>query len=425
VKNYLLILGLVGATAAHAAAPHQKVVVKADVGIDRSKSPPRVVVRLAFYDGTPQPENIITDRILKVNDQVKSTDSYTLRRGKETISLEEVKLRNYDSDEQTAGAVELVPKENLKADADYCIEVKPSVWHFVAGVTPPSEECCKVSKDELKTELEYATHRELKNKAELKSGSTAGAGSLRYTYNYDSPLSQYPSWLHFEALAKSAFNLRSEDRTKYFNSLVAQVSGFYVNSWNAPTVFGGNSDQRKSPYYVGISGNLESDQTFSTVDSTAGLQLRTFVRNPITDLFYLLLVHGDAKTTEAGIKPRFELGYAYVDHIKQGVDTHSGNERLTAGFSWWMPILRNQGLRPLISDRVVDADFLIDLGGIYDIEKTRFTNTTTLSFEVHWRKALEHASDKDPAFTLSYAQGKATPTFKNFDAFLAGVKLPF
>ncbi len=90
-----------------------------------------------------------------------------------------------------------------------------------------------------------------------------------------------------------------------------------------------------------------------------------------------------------------------------------------------MPILRNQGLRPLISDRVVDADFLIDLGGIYDIEKTRFTNTTTLSFEVHWRKALEHASDKDPAFTLSYAQGKATPTFKNFDAFLAGVKLPF
>jgi|ERR1051325_5937101 hypothetical protein len=423
MKNSLLVLGLVTTTFVHAAT-HESIVVKTGVGIDRTKKPPRVVIELTFHD--EKTGNIITDRILKVDSHVKSSDSYVLKAGKKPVSLEEVRLRNYDSSDETAGAIQLVPKENLKADADYCIEVKPNVWHFVNGVTPPVvKDCVKVTKEEIKTELEYADHRELKNKVEFKSsGSSVAAGSVRYTYNYDSPLSQYPSWWHFEALGKADFNLLSEDRAKYFNSIVGQVSGFYVNSWTTPWGDKAQIDQRQSPYYVGLSGNVESDQKFETVDSTVGIQVRSFVKNPVTDFLYGLMVFGEAKN-EAGIKPRFELGYAYVGHIKESMDTHSGSNRFTGTFSWWVPVLRNQGFSPLVRDRVADVDFQIEVGGIYDIEKSELTDTTNLSLDIHWRKALEKASDKDPSFTLSYAQGKATPTFKHFDAFLAGLKIPF
>ena len=57
---------------------------------------------------------------------------------------------------------------------------------------------------------------------------------------------------------------------------------------------------------------------------------------------------------------------------------------------------------------------------IYDIKDGKFFVENKLSVE------LTPAGDKKKAsFILTYANGKATPTFQNVDTILAGLKLPF
>jgi len=57
---------------------------------------------------------------------------------------------------------------------------------------------------------------------------------------------------------------------------------------------------------------------------------------------------------------------------------------------------------------------------IYDLVKGQFLVEEKISFEI------TPATDKNKAsFVLTYANGKATPTFKNVNTILAGIKLPF
>jgi hypothetical protein len=64
---------------------------------------------------------------------------------------------------------------------------------------------------------------------------------------------------------------------------------------------------------------------------------------------------------------------------------------------------------------------LIDVTPIYDIQKSEGFVEEKLSLEI----MPETNTGKKPAFVLSYANGKATPTFTNVNTFLAGLKLPW
>ena len=86
-----------------------------------------------------------------------------------------------------------------------------------------------------------------------------------------------------------------------------------------------------------------------------------------------------------------------------------------------MPIARGWKVPDIIYKGSFDADFLIDIETIYDPVEAKFFNNSKLTLDFH----SQVNPDKSPAFTLTYAQGKATPTFKHFDAFLAGLKIPF
>ncbi len=151
----------------------------------------------------------------------------------------------------------------------------------------------------------------------------------------------------------------------------------------------------------------------------------SYIKNPLTTFLHgnvVKLLQGK-ELKEAGVAPYLFFSYDYVDHLKQGVSTATGNERLRADFSWSLPLLRGFEFPKTlgVTQQVFDADFLADVEVIYDFHSSKLMDNTKLTLEFR----PEMAADKAPSFTLTYARGKATPTFKNFDALLAGMKIPF
>jgi hypothetical protein len=279
-------------------------------------------------------------------------------------------------------------------------------------------------------ETEYRKMRTLANKFEVQEGSAPGAFSARATYRWNNPFGS-ADWLHIEALGKADIDFRSKEKTKYFNSIVLQLSGFYIGEFprrppeqkrdlSVPLEVELPKQQYTIPYEFGFSGSVQSDRTADTVDSTGGVSLRAYISNPLTDALYRLFVP-NINDTERGLAPCLDVGYKYVGHIKQGVDTGTGSQRFTADLYWSMPIARGWKVPEMIYKGTFDADFLIDIETVYDPINSKFFNNSKLTLDFH-----SHVNpDKSPAFTLTYAQGKATPTFEHFDALLAGIKIPF
>ena len=263
----------------------------------------------------------------------------------------------------------------------------------------------------------------MQNKIEFLNGTTVGAGSIRATYRYDSPPSE--NWLHVEALGKADFNFRSQEKTEYFNSIVGQISAFYVSRWTfgsqrVPELPNEVIPTYAIPYHFGLNATVESDQTFQTVDATGGLSFVAYVNNPVTDALHKLFVP-KIDELEAGVAPKLKFGYDYVNHVKQGVDAGTGSQRLTAELYWSMAVARGWKLPEIIYKDGFDADLVFDVETVYDLEMGKFFNNSKVSLDFH----STVNPDKSPSFTLTYAQGKATPTYKHFDAFLAQLKIPF
>ena len=397
---------------------------KTIIGVEQGVVPPRMVIRLNFLDAKDKP---VRDAVLVVTGDLTKSSSYTLlAKGKngqtKAVEIEKVILRN--NNDQFAGEVDVFPKGELSADATYTIQPKPDIWKLKTGYALTAEEGpIAISGPNIKLAHEEIANRALQNKVEFLNGSAVGAGSVRATYTYDSPLAV--DWLHVEALGKADFDLRSQDKTKYFNSIVGQLSAFYASKWffgaqSVPELPGEVIPRSAIPYHLGLNGTLESDQTFETVDATAGLSFVAYVNNPITDVLRKLFVP-KIDELEKGVAPKFKFGYDYVGHVKQGVDAGTGSQRLTADLYWSMPVARGWKLPEIIYKDAFDADFLVDVETVCDVEKGRFFDNSKLSLDFH----SQVKPDKSPSFTLTYAQGKATPTFKHFDAFLAGVKMPF
>ncbi|HWY52651.1 MAG TPA: hypothetical protein VNW72_14335 [Chthoniobacterales bacterium] len=395
---------------------HTKTIIGVDDG--------RIVIRLNFFDADNKQ---VRDAVLVVTDELTQTAAYTLlakdKDGKsQTVQIEKVVLRN--NSPQFAGGVDIFPKGNLSADTTYTIQPKPGLWKLKPGYSLTAEETpLPVSGPNIKLAAEEIKNRALQNKIEFLNGSAVGAGSARATYLYDSPLSA--EWLHVEALGKADFDFRSQDKTKYFNSIVGQLSAFYASKWTfgsqpTPEFPGETMPSGAIPYHIAINGSVESDQTFNTVDATGGVSFVAYANNPITDALHKIFVP-NIDALEAGVAPKFKFGYDYVGHVKNGVDTGTGSERLTADVYWSMAVARGWKLPDFLYKDGFDADFIVDVETVYAFEKGKFFDNSKLTLDFH----SQLKPDKSPSLTFTYAQGKATPTFKHFDALLAGVKFPF
>lgn len=419
--QWLLMIGLIVAAVTQLWAADKLLHIKTIVGVEQ-KGPPRLVIRLNLFDAN---EKQSREPVIIVTDELTQPDSYTvLAKGKDAkpVAIEKVVPRN--SDGHFAGGVDLFPTGDLSTDATYTVLPKPGVWKLRPGYTLSRVEApLAVSGPNIKLAHEEIKNRALQNKVEFLNGSVIGAGSARATYTYDRP--RDTDWLRIEAVGKADFDFRSEDKTKYFNSVVGQLSAFYVSKWvlateSVPELPGEVVPRYAIPYHVGLSSSVESDQTFRTVDLTTGLTFVAYANNLVTDVLHSLLVPR-IDELEAGVAPKFKFGYDYVGHVKEGVDAGTGNHRVTADFYWSMPVGRGWKLPEFIYKERFDADFLVDVETVYDLQKGRFFDNSKLTLDFH----SQVNSDKSPAFTLTYAQGKATPTFKHFDALLAGLKVPF
>jgi hypothetical protein len=415
IRRSLLIAALTTAlSSVRLVAAGSDIEFRVVTGIVRVPQPPRIEFRLqALKKGKPC--EIVWDAAARSESSyhvwAKTTDN-------EKWHEIPFKVRQINLDEDSVGYVELTTTVTIESASSYKVTIDPRAQLRVVGATQPvvpNIDGYLIKGDDIKRDEAYLDLRNLSPKFEIMAGNGAGNGSFLLRYglraNETDPYAG-------EVLAKGDFNFRSEDRNKYFDNLTGQIRGYYSSDWGDP------SSAWCGYFQVGLNGKVESDQVFDNVDGSAGVSVYLRVKNPLTTALHQLLV---PKINEAGTAPLVVLGYEGVTHIEQDQSKNTGNHRLTGDFYWSMPVARNLkvpsgwGTDKLFDTRVFEIDFLMDIQTVYDIDNSKFTNNSKLVLDFH----AQSADDKSPSFTLTYAQGKATPTFQHFDAFLAGFKVPF
>jgi hypothetical protein len=188
---------------------------------------------------------------------------------------------------------------------------------------------------------------------------------------------------------------------------VAEFDLFHAYNWE----FGDETALEQGHAEFGIASRFESDRDFDNMNVTAGLAYQTYFKNRVTSALHHLVA-----PREAGVAPLFVFAYDYVGHISQSEETpDTGNQRLRAGFYWSLPLFREVRL-PFLD--LADGEFLVAAEALYDVEQGMFTDNTKLTLDLR-----QHTEKKDGwSYNVTYARGRATPTYKNFDAVLFGIK---
>jgi hypothetical protein len=282
--------------------------------------------------------------------------------------------------------------------------------------------------EHLALDQDFVRPRGLQNKLELLGGTGGGNGSFRYTYRANEVRGR--GWLNIEGLLKGDFNFLSDNKDKYFNSVIGEVKLFYPFRWNFPGTDPDKSDATARFSEIDVHMRLESDQTFDNADKVIGTSVGTYIKNPVSKLlssYYLL--NGFTKADEATVSPLLVVGYDYVSELKseddpdeiEKLDTHAGNHRFRSAFVWSMPLGRNVDLGFLGIGRPIDADALFELAGLYDFRADKFLDQTRVSLNINPRTGGKLRT----VYTLSWERGKAAPTFHDVHALLAGLKVNF
>lgn len=404
------------------AAPKIKPVV--DYGKDTHFTPPKIVMHIFFKD---EQGHFVP---IKWQGLATKAQSYhvtqTLNQTKTPVAI----------DPPTGGAPSggLVKSITLtftappNKDATYSVVIDPGViiLSTAAGDVPFNDKLPEPPKGQLPLELEFLGDKNFENKVELAGGTGGGILSARVSYSVNSKVKNIESFQRYgwEFMAKADINLLESERENYFNSIVGQARLFGLG------VFNENNPTFSGYFDLGANATVESDQKFSVIDNAAGVSSVLRLKNPVTttvqEVVDSLARPFDSESKRAGLAPVLIVGYDYVNHVKENENTNTGNNRGKLNFYWTLHILEKQQVPFYPTSTGYDADFVIAVETIYDFDKSAFHNNSKLSLDISPHKELgENPDAKSPSFTLTYAQGKATPTYKQFDAFLAGLKIPF
>ncbi|MEN3368460.1 MAG: hypothetical protein V7609_603 [Verrucomicrobiota bacterium] len=248
----------------------------------------------------------------------------------------------------------------------------------------------------------------------------SGAGGAILSGKIDARLGRViKDQIYINATASADISIEGTDPKKYFNSIIGQVNATYVLPNKDYFIIGHGSPE------FGLVGRIESDKEFKTINGTLGLGVWFTVDNGITRAIGNAIYIGRrVEIDPPNHAPAVWLSYDYVGKLKNddaGSTYQTGNNRFKANLYWPLWIAHGWDLTAGIVDSKYSLRLLIDVTPIYDIQKSRGFVEEKVSLEV----MPETTTGKKPAFVLSYANGKATPTFTNVNTFLAGFKMPW
>jgi hypothetical protein len=394
-------------------------------------------------DGIPSQKLIVTPAVTAAN-------SYELigKKGNDLTELEIASVRAIPKG-GPALRLEIIPKEKpdvSKFDAFQLRPKNPAIWQFTDGSAFHYANHGSFAVLDTKIIKENATYYRrfsgFQNHVDTSHKFDAGVVSLELHYQArtSEESTQSDAYL-FLFNAKGDFVFPQKEKASFTNNLNADLEFVYSH---LPDTFKSSApagslvdphhipppENRWEPFWdLGISAKYESDQNFENVNFLAGVVAHIILRNPITDslqrgiLLNEPLFLNPKRIVIATIAPLITLRYDYVSNVKEGQPLDTGKNRFTGALFYRLPlareidILKSTGL----TKQVFDSDFIAELEAVYDFDKKKYANNSKLTLEIVPHTDVEH----QPALILTYAQGKTTPTFQHFDAFLAGLKVPF
>lgn len=270
-------------------------------------------------------------------------------------------------------------------------------------------------------------NRAVGRKLSVLGGENGASASIKLTYGMDSlanPSSSngtgnsngYDRFWRFQSILDADVSYKPEANHNYINSINAEADYVLAQFFEMKRV-----GDARGLFETGLSGRFEADEMFDKINLTVGWTNWLSINSPAISKFATgLCFIGKA---EANVPPILVFAYDYVSPAKddlpannQGEDT--GRNRLRGRFYWSIQLAHDADL---IIVKHYNADFLIDVGGVYDFESGKALPDVRLSLDI----GPQTPDDKAPKFTLSFVNGKTTPTFRNYNALLAGFKQVF
>jgi len=253
----------------------------------------------------------------------------------------------------------------------------------------------------------------------LLTGSTDGAivsGKLNASFGRVTSFKDVDIYLR--AKANADVKVAGKDVTGYFNSVVAEANGFMEHQYNRPFMGAGTEE-------LGLRTRFESDQAFATINGTVGLAYWCTIDNSFTrGINHLLYLSPDGDKRSL-LAPVVVFGYDYVAKLHTGTGdseraVETSRHRFSGHLDWPFQIAHAWDLSRTPLGAIYDIDLVVEVTPIYDLIESKFLVEEKISLEI-----IPAADKSKASLVLTYANGKATPTFNNVNTILAGIKVPF
>lgn len=272
-----------------------------------------------------------------------------------------------------------------------------------------------------------ARNKAIQRKLSILGGENGTSASIKLTYGMDSLANSssaedpakprdYNRFSRFQAMLDADLSYHPDKNHNYINSINAEADYVFAQFFQAK-----NFGDVRGLFETGFAGRFEADQAFDKINVTIGWTNWLSINSPGLSKFATGLCF--IGKPEANVPPILVFSYDYVSPVKddlpannKGEDT--GRNRLRGRFYWSIQLAHDADL---LIVKHYDADLLIDVGGTYDFETGKAMPDVRLSLDI----GPETESDTAPKFTLTYVNGKTTPTFRNYSALLAGFKQAF
>ena len=381
-------------------------------------SPHLEVIRVGLVDATGAEDN--SHLIRTDSPSLLDSRRFKLKQNGKPVAFTPL-LKNVRNG--TVSAVFLVPEKSLKSTEGVSLEMVQDAGTEPGFLLTNGETIGRFGPVDLTAaphDLEFLNrNKAVQTHVSVLGGKDGSSASVKIAYGLDSfskPGASTDRFWRFQSMLDADVSYQPKKSHDYINSINGEADFVLAQYFEAPRLGG-----LRGVYETGFAGRYESDQLFDKINLTVGWTNWLSLNSPGLDKFATgLCLLGKP---EAAVPPILVFSYDYVSPVRDDLPAtdagaETGRNRLRGRFYWSLALAHDADL---IVVHHYDADLLIDVGAVYDFESGRTMPDVRLSLDIG--PFVENKTA--PRFTLSYVNGQTTPTFRNYNALLAGFKLPF